>query len=82
MANKETMSLSFNGGNINVGGNLSDYFSKEVKEKVAEVLTSDASCLIEGYRLSEATYDIDLIPLSGRFCGKGIILTLKGSEKK
>jgi len=75
LTNKESMTLSFNGGNINVGGNLSDYFSNEVKEKVAEVLTSDASSSIEGYRFSEATYDIDLIPLSGRFRGKGLILT-------
>jgi len=75
LTNKETMALSFNGGSIKVGRNLSDYFSKEVEEKVTEVLTSDASSLIEGYRLSETTYDIDLIPLSGRFRGKGLILT-------
>jgi len=75
LANKETMTLSFNGDNINVGGNLPDYFSKEVKKKVTEMLTSDASCLIERYRLSKATYNIDLIPLSGRFRGKGLILT-------
>ena len=81
LANKETMYLSFNGGKINVGGNISYYFSQEVKEKVTEVLRSDASCLIEGYRLSKATCDIDLIPLSGRFRGKGIILALKGMKK-
>ena len=75
LTNKKTMTLSFNGGSIQVGGNLSDYFSKEVKEKVTEVLTSDSSCLIEGYRLSEATCNIDLIPLSGRFRGKGLIMT-------
>ena len=75
LTNKETMALSFNGGSIKVGSSLSDYFSKEVEEKVAEVLTSDASCLIEAYRLSEATCNIDLIPLSGRFRGKGLILT-------
>jgi response regulator RpfG family c-di-GMP phosphodiesterase len=75
LTNKETMAFSFNGGSIKVGSNLSDYFSKEVEEKVTEVLTSDASCSIEGYRLSETTCDIDLIPLSGRFRGKGLILT-------
>jgi len=55
LTNKETMALSFNGGSIEVGRSLSDYFSKEVKEKVVEVLTSDASCSIRGYRLSEDT---------------------------
>ena len=68
------MALSFNGGSIEAGRSLSDYFSKEIKEKVVEVLTSDVSCSIRGYRLSEATYDIDLIPLSGGFRGKGLIL--------
>ncbi len=81
LTNKETMALSFNGASIEVGRSLSDYFSKEVEEKVTEVLTSDASCLIKGYRLSQATYNIDLIPLSGRFRGKGIILALKAYEK-
>lgn len=75
LTNKETMALSFNGGSIEVGRSLSYYLSKEVEEKITEVLTSDASCLIEGYRLSEATCDINLIPLSGRFRGKGLILT-------
>ncbi len=75
LTNKKTMSLSFNGDSIEVGKNLSDYFSKEVREKVTGALESDASCLIKGYRLSEATGDIDLIPLSGRFRGKGLILT-------
>lgn len=77
LTNKKTVTLSFNGGSIEVGRSLSDYFSKEVEEKMTEVLTSDASCLIKGYRLSEATYDINLIPLSGRFRGKGLILTFK-----
>lgn len=75
LTNKETVTLSFNGGSIEVGRSLLDYFSKEVEEKVTEVLTSDASCLIEEYRLSQATYNINLIPLSGRFRGKGLILT-------
>ncbi len=75
LTNKETMTLSFNGTSINVGSSLSDYFSKEVEKKVTEVLTSYASCSIKGYRLSETTCDIDLIPLSGRFRGKGLILT-------
>jgi YesN/AraC family two-component response regulator len=75
LTNKETMGLSFNGDSIRVGSNLSDYFSKAVGKKVTEVLTSDAPCSIKGYRLSETTCDIDLIPLSGRFRGKGLILT-------
>lgn len=75
LTNKETTDLSFNDDSIEVGKNLLDYFSKEVNEKVAEVLNSGVSCFIKGYPLSEMTYDIDLIPLSGRFRGKGLILT-------
>ena len=82
LVNKKTMTLSLNGSSIEVGGNLSDYFSKTVKQKVTEVLTSDSSCLIKGYRLSDATYDIDITPLSGKFRGRGTILTLKEFEKK
>ena len=80
--NKETMALSFNGNSIEVGKNLSNYFSKQVKEKVATVLKSDVSCLIKKYRLPQATCDIDLIPLSGRFRGKGLILTFFPCDHK
>lgn len=82
LANKATMALSFNGEHINVGGSLADFFSNEVERTVTEVLTSGTPCLIEGYRLAELTCDIDLIPLSGRFSDKGIILTLKEYEIK
>jgi YesN/AraC family two-component response regulator len=74
--NKETMGLSFDGSNIEVGRSLTDYFSEQVKERVTEVFESDASCSINGYRLPQKTCDIDLNPLSGRFRGKGLILTL------
>ncbi|MBT8374282.1 MAG: response regulator [Deltaproteobacteria bacterium] len=80
--NKETMALSFNGDNIEVGKKLSDYFSQGVKEMAAEVLKSDAPCSINGYKLPKTVCDVDLIPLSGRFRGKGLILTFLPCDHK
>ena len=55
---------------------LSDYFSSDVEEKITEALASNRSQALKGYQLSERIYDINLVPLSGRFRGKGVILTL------
>lgn len=74
--NQSAQGLSCNGKVIGVGNKLSDYFSTGVQEKAAGVFKTNETQRLEGYQLSDRTYDIDLTPLSGRFQGKGIILTL------
>ena len=77
--NREVQSLSDGSKHIEIGRKLSDYFSDDVTEKITEALSSNNSIMIKGYRLSDTSYNIDLIPLAGRFSGKGVILTLKTS---
>ena len=80
LTNSKALALSFDNGSIEIGKRLSDFFSSDVEEKIAGVLNTDTGGAFNGYMLSEATYDLDFIPLSGRFCGKGIILTLYPSK--
>ena len=77
--NRETQSLSNNNKPIEIGKRLEDYFSDDVEEKTEAVLATNRSQTLKGYRLSEVTYDIDFVPLSERFQGKGVIMVLKAT---
>jgi response regulator RpfG family c-di-GMP phosphodiesterase len=78
--NREAKSLSINGRRIEIGKDISDYFSTDVKEKIVSALETNATQIIENYRVSETSYDITTTPLTGRFQGKGVILSLKQME--
>ena len=60
-----------------MGKKLSEYFSSDMEKVMSNVLASNSSQVLKGYRFLENTYDIDLLPLSGRFHGKGVIMVLK-----
>ena len=77
LINQEVNSVLGNNKGIEIGKSLSDYFSSDIGEKMTEVLTSNKSQTIQDYRFSERIYDIDLVPLSGRFREKGIIMVLR-----
>jgi FixJ family two-component response regulator len=77
LINHEAESLSVNGKGIELGRNLDDYFAGKVQEDMLAVLESKAPRILEDYQLSDITYDINFTPLSARFEGKGVILTLK-----
>ena len=74
--NREAQSLPFVKEKIEMGRKLTDYFSTEVEKRVKSVLRSKKSTRLKGYRLSEISFDMNLIPLSGRFKDKGVLLTL------
>ena len=75
LTNGQVQSL-LNGKGFALGMNISDYFSDIVLEKVNEALENNTRKAVTGYQVSGETWDIDLIPLSGKFHGKGIIMTV------
>ena len=77
LINGKTQALSLENGGIELGGNLSDYFSDDVEKAINDVLSDNTARTIKDYPLCGITYAIDLIPLSGRLCGKGVIMALK-----
>ena len=79
LINSKAQTLSFDNGSVEVGMRLSEFFSSDLEEKITDVLTANTCDTFKEYRFSEATYDLDFIPLSGRFCGKGVVMTLKPS---
>jgi PAS domain S-box-containing protein len=79
LINRKAEKLSLNNKNIEIGKKLTDFFSRDVEEKTVGTLTADTCDTLAEYRISDATYDLDFIPLSGRFRGKGIVMTLSPS---
>ena len=74
--------LSFDNGSVEVGRSVSEFFSSDVEEKISGVLAAGTGDTVKGYRCSEKTYDLDFIPLSGRFRGKGVVMTLTPVTRK
>ncbi|GAG25470.1 unnamed protein product, partial [marine sediment metagenome] len=78
--NREAESLSINGNDIEIGREINDYFSPKVKEKIISTFQTNTTQTIKDYQISGIAYDIDVTPLSGRFRGKGVILSLRQVE--
>ena len=77
VTNEKAQTLSYNGRAIEIGGEIIDYFSTDIQERVASALESERTQTLEGGLLPDGAYDIDVTPLSGRFRGKGVIMTLR-----
>lgn len=75
LMNQAAHDLSSRG--VQMGGELGDCFSPDVQEKVSAVLATNMVQTLNNYQLKEEFYDIDFIPLSGNFKGKGVVMTLK-----
>jgi response regulator RpfG family c-di-GMP phosphodiesterase len=55
-------------------------FSSDLNEKLSAAIDGRIPQKVGGYQFSGVTYDIDFIPLSRRFSGKGAIITLRQVE--
>lgn len=74
LANKMAQ-VRINEGGVKLGVPLSDYFHKEAQDALSKVLDNGQSVKIAGKLSSDNKYQAILLPLSGRFHGKGAIMT-------
>jgi response regulator RpfG family c-di-GMP phosphodiesterase len=79
LINRMAETLPLNNQNIEIGKRIIDFFSSDVEEKIARVIEAGTCHTIKKYRFIEETCDLNFIPLSGRFRGKGIVMTLTPS---
>ena len=77
VTNQAAQAQPFNGHAIEVGDELAEYFPTDVQQNVAAALETNKTQSLEEYRLSNGAYNIDVSPLSGRFRGRGVIVTLR-----
>lgn len=79
LINGKAQTLRFDHGRLEVGKRVSEAFSDDVVEKLTTVFETGVDDVFVGCRFPEAAYDLDLIPLSGRFQGHGVMMTLRPS---
>jgi len=75
--NSSAQILSDNNGNIVLGNRVSDYFSHDVEENITNALTANTCYTLDEYQLYGKTFNMDIMPLSGRFQGKGVVMVLR-----
>lgn len=75
--NRKVQEMLGNISGLELGGSARDFFPNQVVDTIDEVHTSASEKFIEGIAVSGVNYDIQFMPLSGRFKGKGTIMTLK-----
>lgn len=80
MINRQAQSIKGNSKDIEIGKSILNYFPNELQERVKNVLETNKSLTLERCSFYGATYGISFIPLSGRSCRKGIILTLRSER--
>ena len=80
MLNKKAMDLVMNEMSLEVGKQISDYFTGQTLEKMTHTMDTGTIHIIEKTPFTDHIFDIFCTPLSGIFKGKGIVLTLKPSN--
>jgi len=78
--NRKAKSIAINGNNIEVGREINDYFPNDVEKEVANVMATNIQQTINGWLSDGGVYDIDVMPLLGKFHDRGVILSLKQVE--
>jgi response regulator RpfG family c-di-GMP phosphodiesterase len=80
LVNKAARALSLAAHPINVGDRVGDYFNGEIESRLTEFLDAQDRGRISGTGKTGQDYLLDLIPLTGRLHGKGLIVTLAASS--
>ncbi len=80
LLNRMSQDLTFKDQRIEIGKNLSNYFSEHVEEKFNQVLSGNTHEKIERYEILGQHYDISLVPLSGKFKGNGVVMILMNNN--
>ena len=76
LINISARSLSIDNKKIEVGKRISNYFPSDIINRINYVIVNNRPDELWGYKLSGMTYNIIFAPSSGRFYGKGAVLTL------
>lgn len=80
LTNKSAQKV-FSPKKINVGGPLADLFPEMINQRVSEVATSGRKFRTAAVAINGKSYEVQIIPLSGRFKGHGVIISLLEIQK-
>ena len=79
LANKMAQTM-VNSNGIKLGVPLSDYFYDEAREALKKVIDDGQSVAIKGQMADNKAFEALLLPLSGRYQGKGAIITFSQQQ--
>ncbi|MEW6668996.1 MAG: response regulator [Thermodesulfobacteriota bacterium] len=81
LMNRKAQSSAGVGFRAEIGRSLSDSFPGQMGETLRGAIQAGGRRLLGHQVLGGEVYDIDVIPLSGKFRGKGVILTLRPNSR-
>jgi response regulator RpfG family c-di-GMP phosphodiesterase len=81
MVNKAANHQLGDGSAIQLGVDLTKAFDPSVKQQLAAVINTQERCRITGASIKGRCFDLELIPLTRRYQGQGLIVTLGGDAQ-
>ena len=76
LINKRAQSVTLDGRFIEIGSQISHFFSHEVEEKIGAVIKEKSPAKLNEHERKGLKGEIEISPLSGRFSRNGVVLTL------
>lgn len=82
LLNQEVQSVKTRGRPLEIGRNIHDYFDDGLESIMRRILNSNHKDILTGYDFDGNKYDLDFVPLSGRFKGKGLIIVFRSERSE
>ena len=76
LVNKKARSVMLEGRFIEIGSQVSCFFSPEVEEKLGAVIKEKTPVRLNGYEQNGVQCSMEISPLSGRFSSNGAVIAL------
>ena len=80
LLNQKAQSIQIMKKSLAIGSNIREYFDENLEKKIEQIMTNNQKDRLLGCSFDGIKYNLDLIPLSGRFQGKGLIVVLQRPE--
>lgn len=81
LVNKAAQKMALSDQPVNLGDRVEDYFSESFQEQLAKYIDANEPSRMTVQGRCGRSFEIGLIPLSGRFSGTGLILTLANAKE-
>ena len=80
LLNQKVQSIKIMEKSLTIGSTIQEYFDENLEKKIEQVMINNQKVRLLGCVFDGIKYNLDLIPLSGRFQGKGLIVVFQRTE--
>lgn len=78
--NHEVQSIKIMEKSIEIGNSIHEYFEENLERKIEKVMNSNQKGKLLDCDFDGTRYHLDLVSLSGRFQGKGVIVVFNNPK--